>query len=1017
MILLLQACRSETTPADIVCPELCDCAEAFTTIICNLTKSRQLILPSRVHKLYLRKDYIGPILNNTINRLTNLEELDLSYSKVISLQNGVFRYMEQLKRLNLRGNLLTNINDDIFQDCRKLEYLDLSHNLFRFIPDASVRFLSNLHLFNISYNNLVFAKLGVRFQVTRRLKIMDFSGNNFGFISGDDLDIMTGWESRVAKNLNFSNCNLRVLDPEAIINVKNLESLDLSHNVNLELTNLTMFISAAQEVSLRQLDLSYTNMAYKINGTDFTSENLGPLAIEELYLDGNGFNEIDEAALSYLTLKRLSLCHNNISSLSGTFAPHNNLQFLDISHNRVSTISESFKNILINMESLLLSHNQLGSESGLDISTAVKLKDVDLSYNQFESFTIPRELRKLKAINLASNKIQTLNSNEPLYGLESLVKLDLSKNKLTTLVAFMFRDSPNIELVKFDRNKIDAINHQAFVPNCPKYLDISYNNVTTVRHFGWHDVKLVDLSHNMISIVEIQAFHALDSLQELYLNDNNISSVDKDVFSHVGNLTELNLRGNHLSDPALLHEIVRPLSKLKIIDISYNKFSDMNVSTMPFINSYELVSIRMGNNQLTFLSPYLFSSLRKLESVDFSHNPLHCDCELLPLQSWAHKTSINIKGKDNYGYRCFLPGYRNGKSLFNFSVRTFECNQYMFYVVVLSATGGGAIVLAIVIATVCHLWFRYRKKKVSGKETSKADLVGFKAVNGTVPKGKSEDLTKTAMTLRENYLYSSPSDTLIDVEFENPMVDHFEPDVIEKVEVVKPEKKKAEKERSNERKKQKIKKLESDLKKYEKILKEVRFQNRHGANKKDLGYLDLSSAARKERHRKTSKNHKQRTNKHHSDDELIERKRRPRGNKDLVRMLSSRQYRSMPDVVSYVNSLPRREPKGYPYSRVPIVHIDHPDRGQRGWVRSLIDIPRGRSSGIPSGRRHYENLRYALSQRAPGGYHRIDPQGYHTISSGYRKSRMNKPDVEQTFSKTLGRSRSHSTSLHNSVWV
>lgn len=33
-----------------------------------------------------------------------LEELDLSYNKIHSLQNGVFKFAPKLKRLNLRGN-------------------------------------------------------------------------------------------------------------------------------------------------------------------------------------------------------------------------------------------------------------------------------------------------------------------------------------------------------------------------------------------------------------------------------------------------------------------------------------------------------------------------------------------------------------------------------------------------------------------------------------------------------------------------------------------------------------------------------------------------------------------------------------------------------------------------------------------------------------------------------------------------------------------------------------------------
>ena len=1021
MTMLIPGVYSETVAPGTVCPPECECGADFAITKCKIAKSTRLVLPSVTKELYLAKDYIGPFQNNSINRLLNLEVLDMSYNRINVLQTGVFRFMEKLKWLSLRGNMLTNIGEDLFQDNRNLEYLDLSYNLFRFLPDPSIRFMSNLKVFNISYNSLVFAKLGTRFQVTTKLEVMDFSGNDLGFISADDLDIMSGWESRVPKVLNYSNCNLRVIEPEAIKNVKNLKQLVLSNNVNLELSNLTDFLSAAQEVNLMKLDLSYTNLSQKINMSDLTSDTLGALAIQELNLAGNHFKEIDEHALTYLTLIRLDLSNNQISSLSAGLAQLHNLVYLDLSENRITTVDENFKTNIINMETLLLSNNQLSDESGLDIEGAVNLIDLDLSGNRLGTFSIPRDLTKLKTINLARNKLTSFSNNEPLVGLEDLNRIDLSNNQLISLGAFMFRDSPNLVHADFSRNKIVDVSHQTFVPHSPRTLDLSRNNLTSLKHFGWHDIDMINLGHNQISEIEPQTFYFLDALQKLYLNDNNISAVDVNLLTHVSNLTVLDMRKNHLSDSEMLHDLIKPLPKLKDLDISFNKFAEIKRPSLPFANSHELVHLKMRNNLFSYLSPYVFTPLEKLETVDFSQNPFHCDCKLVPLQSWAQKMTDKIKGQENPGYKCKTPGFRNGKSLFNFTLRAFDCNKLLFYAVVISSIGGGVIVLAIAIAILCHLYLRYRKKKKVNIETAKPDLVGFKVANGTIPNGKSRDTDTTAMTLRENYMYNNPSDTLIGVEFENPLsgldVGHHIPHVKEKAKEKKPDKRKAEKEKTNEKKKQKIKKLQSDLKKYEKILKEVRFQNKHGSdNNVNLAYLDLSSAERKDRRRKNNQNERRKKREYQSDDELIERKRRPRGNRDLVRMLSSRHYRSMPDVVSYVNSLPRREHRGYPYSRIPIVHVDHPDTAHRGWVRSLIDIPRGRPDRVPSRRHQYENLKYALTHRPSGGYYRLGPSGHHTISSGYRKPRTERPDVEETFTKSLSRKHSQSTS-GLSVWV
>lgn len=998
---------SEDTALDnplAVCPEHCSCTLDFMKLHCkNSFKIEGHDLAIVTKDFQLTRDFIGPVLNETFSQLVSLEMIDMSFSKINFIQNGAFAGLSKLKKLTLRGNRIQMLDEYIFKDNLLLQVLDLSQNRIRYLQDGPFKFLPNLKMLNISYNKLTSANLGVRFQVTTRLAVIDFSGNNIETVTADDFFTVQRWEY-VPKSLNFSNCHLKYIEADAIRSMKNLEFLGLANNKNITFENISTYLDALSSVTLKILDLSFVNITHKLNVSELTSENLRLLSLHELVLAGNGLSKIDVNLLSYLTIRRLDLSYNSFNEIGEGIASLTHLKYLDLSHNLISSVSELFKDNLGNLEYLKLSNNLLTNSSGLDIEKGLKLEQIDLSNNLFETFTVLPQLRKVRLLNLSGNMITNVNDGEPLAGLEKLISLDLSGNKITALNNFMFRDSRNIQSVNFAGNEISSISHQTFIPNCPKVIDLSRNNIESVYHFGWHDIDEIVLSRNIISTIEPQAFFFLDSLIKLDLSGNNLSALHVELFSHLTNLTELLLQGNNINQQIPILEILAPLQNLLKIDLSFNNFSSFDFLSLPFSHNIDLREIRITNNDIRMFSPYTFSSLHSLESVDFSRNPFHCSCENMPLQEWSRETGIEIKGQDNLGYICHAPNTRGRKTLMNFEIRTFECSRYLFYIVMVCSSGLACMLIAIATAIICYFYKKRRKCDIGvEKKSENIDMIEYEKMNKSLKEIDAITPGDYVRNIRENYLKGSLSDTLIDIEFENPnlLIDNRDDEKFidkKQLKTVKREKSKSQVSKSKNNNHRM-----SDAKKnkyYEQLYELLREKNTKNGNNHKLhdnaSMKKILEAFEKEFKKRDGKNSLkklliamdkeykriQEKNRHSNGRHYgNERQRRSRGNKDLARMVSMRQGRSMPDVVGYVNSLPRHRLRSHRYAQIPIYHIDHADMSHHGWARSMVDIPRGQrlSSGIidrPEGleRRDHSYERLIDDNRMP--------RGYHTVSSG-----------------------------------
>jgi len=104
--------------------------------------------------LNLNGNQLREIKENTFNKLTNLQTLDLSDNKLTEIKENTFVRLTNLKYLYLNSNQLTEIKENTFGRLTNLKYLYLSDNQLTEIEEKAFDGLTHLRCLNLSGNKL-----------------------------------------------------------------------------------------------------------------------------------------------------------------------------------------------------------------------------------------------------------------------------------------------------------------------------------------------------------------------------------------------------------------------------------------------------------------------------------------------------------------------------------------------------------------------------------------------------------------------------------------------------------------------------------------------------------------------------------------------------------------------------------------------------------------------------------------------------------------------------------------------
>ncbi|KAK1801460.1 hypothetical protein P4O66_022721, partial [Electrophorus voltai] len=251
----------------------------------------------------------------------------------------------------------------------------------------------------------------------------------------------------------------------------------------------------------------------------------------------------------------------------------------------------------------------------------------------------------IRALYLADNKISKIPT-WALAGLPNLEWLDLSKNQLNdaSLGVDVFRNLTKLRRLNLDGNNLTKI------PPLPlsllelKINDNKLSGLTPHTFKGLFQLLTLELEDNHFHDGNVSplAFRTLGkliylrlddndfraipsglpaSLQELHLSDNRIEVVHAGLLNKTVNLRVLNLSHNKIREDRIAPRAWIHLRKLESLDLSHNKLVHV-----PSFLPAGLRQLTLHHNQIERIPAYVFGHLRPgLDSLHLSYNRLRED--------------------------------------------------------------------------------------------------------------------------------------------------------------------------------------------------------------------------------------------------------------------------------------------------------------------------------------------------------------------------------------------------------
>uniref|UniRef100_UPI00398EC31C toll-like receptor 8 n=1 Tax=Pristiophorus japonicus TaxID=55135 RepID=UPI00398EC31C len=263
--------------------------------------------------------------------------LDLSLNNIFFINPKQFEGFEEIRCLNLSANAIGQaLNGTEFASLPNLKYLDLSFNRLDPAYDNAFKELKQLEVLDLSFNKHYFIVEGVT--------------HKMGFIE----------------------------------NLKYLKVLNLSHNAIFTLTE-----SGLNSDSLDILEFQGNRLDILWNEEDCRYINLFKNLTNLTYLDLS-FNQLKRIPFAVYenlphNLSYLSLSHNSLDILDwAKLQSLKNLLTLDLSNNKLTTAPDRLYNNTKSLQKLLLRKNRISELPISFLTTANRIKYLDLSYNKIK---------------------------------------------------------------------------------------------------------------------------------------------------------------------------------------------------------------------------------------------------------------------------------------------------------------------------------------------------------------------------------------------------------------------------------------------------------------------------------------------------------------------------------------------------------------------------------------------------------------------------------------------------------
>ncbi|XP_045606959.2 leucine-rich repeats and immunoglobulin-like domains protein 3 [Procambarus clarkii] len=420
LLLLLLLCGARAAAAS--CPHVCSCLGAIVDCSRTGITTVPADIPDWVEKLDLSQNND---LKLTAGVFENLPDLTTLYLKNMDLQVlPTLGYLPSLKALYLSGNSLSSVEEVSLAGLPNLQELDLSRNR---LVSLSPKPFTNVTLIKLNLSKNMIARLDARsFRTLGSLAELKLSRNLLTPATFNrSASIFTNLTN--LRSLDLNGNQLHQLEGLMFKDLKKLKILKLRRN---EITTFSDGVFYGLE-SIEKLFLDYNNITTVYAGWLFGLKSLGHLSLD--------YNQIDSvrpnAWQSTEGLISLDLSHNRLVSLrEGTFRGLGLLTKLKISHNHLAHIEHNSFESTSSLLALDLGHNQLHwsvEDNGGAFSGLGNLETLSLAYNGIETVHVDTfvSLVALMSLDLRGNQLRSLPHN-PFSGLKHLTYVQLNTSSL-----------------------------------------------------------------------------------------------------------------------------------------------------------------------------------------------------------------------------------------------------------------------------------------------------------------------------------------------------------------------------------------------------------------------------------------------------------------------------------------------------------------------------------------------------------------------------------------------------------
>ncbi|XP_004854229.1 leucine-rich repeats and immunoglobulin-like domains protein 1 isoform X4 [Heterocephalus glaber] len=426
-----------------------------------------------------------------------------------------------------------------------------------------------------------------------------------------------------------------------------------------------------------------------------------PAWTRSLNLSYNKLSEIDPAGFEDLpNLQEVYLNNNELTAIPSLGAASTHVISLFLQHNKIRSLEGSHLKAYLSVEVLDLSSNNITEIRSTCFPHGLRIRELNLASNRIGTLELGAFdglSRSLLTLRLSKNRITQLPVKA--FKLPRLTQLDLNRNRIRLIEGLTFQGLDSLEVLKLQRNNISKLTDGAFWGLSKMHvLHLEYNSLVEVNSgslYGLTALHQLHLSNNAISRIHRDGWSFCQKLHELILSFNNLTRLDEESLAELSILSILRLSHNAISHIA--EGAFKGLRNLRVLDLDHNEISGTIEDTSgAFAGLDNLSKLTLFGNKIKSVAKRAFSGLEGLEHLNLGENAIRsiqldafvkmknlkelhinsesflCDCQLKWLPPWLVSKTLQAFVTAT----CAHPESLKGQSIFSVPPEGFVCDDF-----------------------------------------------------------------------------------------------------------------------------------------------------------------------------------------------------------------------------------------------------------------------------------------------------------------------------------------------------